>query len=65
MRDWKVILVGGAALLILGCSRSATEPARVVQKSSTVKASDDGDYCDARTGYFVRAGRQTEDPCTP
>ena len=57
-----ILLIGGALFVLAACSKSATAPTLTAGKTRVV-AHDEGDYCDARTGYFVRSGRQTSEPC--
>jgi hypothetical protein len=59
MRDWKLVLVGGAAMLLLGCSDSPT-----VVRAASISAKDATCELDSR-GYFVRAGKAYSDSaCT-
>lgn len=61
MRDWKVILTAGAALVVAGCAGQPTAP-KVDAQAKSAKVMEP---CESRTGYFVRAGREYSDAdCT-
>lgn len=52
MQGWKMILVAGSMLVLAGCTKSPTAP-------KLSKHADSAKVVECRSGYYVRAGRDS------